>query len=217
MTLKTKDFAFSFEQKTLSEDGSFEGYASVFGVEDFYGDVVVKGAFTNTLAKHKAAGTLPAMLWQHNAHKPIGVYTEMREDDKGLYVKGKFVLEAEGGKAAYELLKAGAINGLSIGFHTVDSEFDEKKKVRNVKEIDLWEVSLVTFPASDVARVDSTRSTDISTPRKLEKYLRESGLSREEALAGIASVKQSIRSTRDACSKTDLKAGLNGLLATVQT
>ena len=99
-----------------SEDGPIEGYGSVFGVKDSYDDVIAAGAFAATLAAHKAAGTMPAMLWQHDPDKPCGVWDEMSEDSGGLKVKGRLALETEKGKEAHALLKMGALNGLSIGF-----------------------------------------------------------------------------------------------------
>ena len=104
------------EQRAIGDDGTIEGYGSVFNVVDDWGDIIVPGAFAATLAAHKAAGTMPAMLWQHRDAEPIGVWTDMVEDSRGLRVKGRLVLEAPRGKEAHALLKAGALNGLSIGF-----------------------------------------------------------------------------------------------------
>ena len=101
------------EQRAIGDDGTIEGYGSVFNVVDDWGDIIVPGAFAATLAAHKAAGTMPAMLWQHRDAEPIGVWTDMVEDSRGLRVKGRLVLEAPRGKEAHALLKAGALNGLS--------------------------------------------------------------------------------------------------------
>lgn len=142
-----------FELKGLDEDGRFAGYASVFGVRDDYADVVAEGAFARSLATARANGQMPAMLWQHDARCPIGVWTEIAEDSAGLKVSGKLAVGTQAGREAYELLRLGAINGLSIGYVTVSSEFAPQQRQRVLTEIDLWEVSLVTFPANPQARV----------------------------------------------------------------
>lgn len=117
------------------------------------------GAFVKSLADHKTAGTMPAMLWQHNSDEPIGVWTEMAEDANGLRVKGQLALNTTRGKEAYELAKMGALNGLSVGFITKQFEYDTETDVRTITEADLWEVSLVTFPskyqgAAGISQVD---------------------------------------------------------------
>ncbi|MFC0410981.1 HK97 family phage prohead protease, partial [Roseomonas elaeocarpi] len=130
----------------------------------------------STLADHRAAGTMPALLWQHDQRQPIGVYTAMREDERGLYVEGKLALKTRQGAEAHELLQMKAISGLSIGFITVKSERDERSGVRTVKQADLWEVSLVTFPANGSARVDNVRAAErIRTIRDFEGFLRDEG------------------------------------------
>jgi HK97 family phage prohead protease len=173
--MEQKVFDAGFELKALAEDGTFSGYASVFGVQDQYRDVVATGAFSATLAEWSRKGRMPALLWQHQTDQPIGVWTTMREDAKGLYVEGRLLKdEVEQAGEAYALLKAGAISGMSIGFCTVADEFDTKTGVRTLTQIDLWEVSLVTFPCLDVARVEAVKSADtIVTIRDFERALRE--------------------------------------------
>lgn len=197
------------------DDGVFEGYGSVFGVLDSYKDVVLPGAFSASLEKHKTAGTLPAMLWQHNPGKPIGVYTEMREDQKGLFVRGRLSLDTEQGREAYALLKMGALRGLSIGFMPVDSE--RVDGVNRVKEVDLWEVSLVTFAANSAANVESVRSFDtkqINSLSDVEKCLRdEGGFSRSQATAIVARTTDLYRRQRDAVrGVSETKQGAEALL-----
>lgn len=188
------------EQRAVQEDGSIEGYGSVFGVVDDWGDIIAPGAFAATLAAHKAAGTMPAMLWQHRDAEPIGVWTEMVEDARGLRVKGQLVLESPRGKEAYALLKAGALNGLSIGFIARKWSWDNTTDIRTLQEVDLWEVSPVTFPANSLARVDNVKSTGqaINTIRDAERALRDAGLSAEQAKATLASVKRAVQVERDA-------------------
>lgn len=172
-----------------AEDGSIEGYGSVFGVRDNYDDVIAKGAFLASLAAHKAAGTMPAMLWQHSSDHPIGIWTEMVEDAKGLRIKGQLALETVKGKEAHALLKLGALNGLSIGFMSKQWAYDRDTEVRTLTEIDLWEVSLVTFPANEKARVTNVKSADeLATPKDAERTLRDAGFSKSDATAFVSRV-----------------------------
>ena len=147
-----------FELKALGEDGSFAGYGSVFGVADEFADTVAPGAFARSLALHARAGTLPAMLWQHDSRQPIGIWSGLREDRVGLQVSGRLALKTRGGAEAYELLKLGAVSGLSIGYVAVASHVDERTRQRVLVDIELWEVSLVTFPANPMARVTAVKA-----------------------------------------------------------
>ena len=140
--------AYALSIKATGDDGSIEGYGSVYGVRDNYDDVIASGAFAASLKAHNAAGTMPAMLWQHDSSSPIGVWTEMVEDAKGLKIKGRLALDTVRGKEAQALLKMGALNGLSIGFLSKQWAYDRETEVRTLTEIELWEVSLVTFPAN---------------------------------------------------------------------
>ena len=187
--MKTKHFDVGFEIKAVNADGTVEGYGSVFGVRDNYDDVIAKGAFVQSLKDHKAAGTMPAMLWQHDADKPIGIWTEMIEDEKGLRIKGRLAMETVKGKEAHALLKMGAINGLSIGFMSKEWAYDSGAEVRTLTAIDLWEVSLVTFPANEKARVTNVKSADeMATPKDAEKALRDAGFSKSDATAFVSRV-----------------------------
>ena len=131
---------------------ALEGYASVFGVADQGGDVVLHGAYAASLARMRAEGRRVKMLWQHDPGQPIGIWDEVREDAVGLWVKGRLLTELARGREAAALLAAGAIDGLSIGYRTVRSERDGKGQ-RLLSELELWEVSLVTFPMLPEARV----------------------------------------------------------------
>lgn len=177
--------------KSVTETGEFEGYGSVFGVKDSYSDIVVPGAFQVSLNEWREKGSLPAMLWQHQISEPVGVYTEMREDDTGLYVKGRLLIEDDPlSKRAHAHLKAGSLSGLSIGYILKDWEYDRNKGAFLLKEIDLWEVSLVTFPSNDEARVSDVKSAfargDIPSQKSIERVLRDVGLSRTQAKAFMA-------------------------------
>lgn len=195
--MATKTLDFSFELKSIREDGAFEGYGSVFGVKDSYDEIVAPGAFADSLAAHKAAGTMPALLWQHRSGEPIGVYTEMSEDNVGLKVSGQLALKVARGAEAYELMKMKAISGLSIGFVTREDAYDRVTGIRTLKKVDLWEVSPVTFPANESARVQGVKSIEtIESLRDAERHLRDSGMSRAEAVAFIGRIKS--LSQRDA-------------------
>ncbi|NCO16148.1 MAG: HK97 family phage prohead protease [Alphaproteobacteria bacterium] len=142
-------------------DGSLvQGYASVFGRRDQGGDVVQAGAYGASLKALAAAGRRVKMLWQHDPAQPIGVWDEVREDATGLYVKGRILMDVERGREAAALLAAGAIDGLSIGYRTLRAERDGKGQ-RLLAELELWEVSLVTFPMLPEARV-AAKSDDLA-------------------------------------------------------
>lgn len=195
--------SFALQIKAAGDDGSVEGYGSVFGVLDNYDDVIAKGAFAATLAAHKSAGTMPAMLWQHDACEPIGIWSEMVEDDKGLRIKGQLALDTARGKEAHALLKMGALNGLSIGFVSKQWAYDRETDVRTLTEIDLWEVSLVTFPANEKARVTNVKSSDdLATPKDAERLLRDAGFSKSDATAFVSRVMRMGEARRDSADST---------------
>lgn len=201
--LKKTRFDAKFELKSVDESGLFAGYGSVFGNLDWWDDIVEPGAFTKSLAVQT-----PALLWQHDSEKPIGVWTTLREDDKGLYCEGKLLVgEVALATEAHALLKAGALSGLSIGYSPLEWEYrkDGAREVRVLKEVDLWEISLVTFPANDLARVGSVKSVeDLGSLREIEEHLREAGCSRAEAKALIARVRELSR--RDAVEAACIEA-----------
>ena len=211
------------QTKNVTEKGEFEGYGSIFGEKDSVGDIVMPGAFIASLERHKAEGTLPAMLWQHDPEKPIGVYIEMREDEKGLYVKGRIALETQLGREAHALLMIGALNGLSIGYRTIDEEYDEGRGAWLLKELDLWEVSLVTFQCCGGAKVEGVKSLDkistLSSVKDIEKHLREEGgYSKNAAVAMIARMKVLLNDEREARNaKADVIAKAKRLLDDMET
>jgi HK97 family phage prohead protease len=142
----------------LREGAEISGYASLFGATDQGGDVVQAGAYGGSLAKLAASGRTVKMLWQHDPARPIGVWDEVREDARGLFVKGRLLLEVQAAREAHVLLKAGAIDGLSIGYRTIRAE--KAAGSRLLHEIELWEVSLVTFPMLPEARVETSVSDE---------------------------------------------------------
>jgi len=185
-----KSIDVGFQVKALSDDGMIEGYGSVFGVRDSYSDIVAAGAFKASLAAHKAAGTMPAPLWQHRSDEPIGVWTSMVEDQKGLAVVGQLAMDTTRGREAHALLKMRAINGLSIGFYSKEWKYDTENDVRTLTEVDLWETSLVTFPANSAARVTAVKSIEtLESLRDVEMMLRDRGFTKTEAVALVAKIK----------------------------
>lgn len=135
--------------------GVFSGYASLFGVVDTGGDMVMAGAFARSLRKRGAAGV--KLLWQHRAAEPIGVWTSIEEDLSGLRVEGRLDLSVARAREALSLMRAGAADGLSIGYRTLRAVTDKPGGVRKLFELDLWEISLVTFPMLEQARVSAVK------------------------------------------------------------
>ena len=153
--------------KSLGADGTFMGYASVFDEVDSQNEVVTYGAFTRTLENWQRKNAAPAMLWMHDPTAPIGLWLSLSENRKGLIVHGRLALTTQKGREAYELLKMKALTGLSIGYRIVTSRIDAKRKVRILTEVDLFEISLVTFPANDAARISEVKA--IPKPRTVGK------------------------------------------------
>ena len=200
-----------FEIKAVEEDGIFEGFGSVFGNVDSYKEIVAPGAFAESLAGWKAAGRLPPVLWQHRSGEPIGPYLEMEEQAIGLRVKGQLLVnDVQRAKEARALMKAKAVNGLSIGFVTREDSYDRVSGIRTLKKIDLWEVSVVTFPANPSAQISSVKSSidAIETVRDAESFLRDVGrLSNAQAAAFISRFK-SLSGQRDSDDEGLLVKGL---------
>jgi HK97 family phage prohead protease len=202
---------------------SFDGYGAVFKNIDSYNDVIEPGAFAQYLDDVKSGKQeWPAMLLQHggwgmNAEDmtPIGVYTSLEEDKKGLKVSGQFA-DTQRGIEAYKLLKMQprpAINGLSIGYMAREWEIvqKDKKQVRSIKTIDLFEISLVTFPANGKARVGSVKSIDeLESLSEIEDYLRDAGgFSRNQAKGLIARIKRSSSGEAGSDDLTQIIESLN--------
>lgn len=147
--LETKDYR---PGVVVADGTAVSGYASVFGVRDQGGDIVLPGAYAGALARLRDGGGRVRMLWQHDPAQPIGLWDEVREDDRGLFVRGRLLTEVARGREAAALMAAGAVDGLSIGYHTLRAE-KLAGGGRKLIELELWEVSLVTFPMLPVARV----------------------------------------------------------------
>lgn len=140
---------------TIDADGTVEGYASLFGEIDQARDMVVRGAFAATLVQ-RGLHRVP-MLFQHDPAEPVGIWLELREDHRGLYARGKLIPEVARARELFSLVKAGAVDGLSIGFKTVRGQIDPKTRIRRLLAVDLWEISIVTFPLLAGARVRAVK------------------------------------------------------------
>ncbi len=186
LQLKRRQVAFKADQ--VNEDGTFAGYGSIFGNVDSYRDVVAPGAFANSIAAIKASGDPLPALWQHHSSEPIGGYSALAEDSRGLKIEG-FLLKDEVQKAAeaYALMKRRVVRGLSIGYYVLADSWNEKDRIRTLEELELVEISIVTFPANDEALIEDVKSKlvkgGLPTMREFEDYLCEAGFSNTEAKA----------------------------------
>jgi uncharacterized protein len=207
-----------FEVKAVDDAGIFTGYGSVFGNVDSYQEIVAPGAFVESLSAWNDAGKLPPVLWQHRSGEPVGPYLELREDTHGLWAKGQLLVDdVVRAKEARALMKAKAVNGLSIGFVTREDSYDKLTGIRTLKKIDLWEISIVTFPANPAAQISNVKSAveALETLAEAERYLRDAGgFSKAAALAFIARVK-SMQNRSDSDELGDLKAALHSLRNTL--
>jgi len=207
----------NLEIKAIDETGVFSGYASTHTV-DQGGDQVMPGAFTKTLAKHESDGAWPVMLWAHETNKPIGAFTKMAEDVNGLFVEGKLWVDfpaVDSAVTAYRGLKAGNVTGLSIGYLT--HNFDYDGEIRQLKELELFEISLLPFPMNNDARVSNVKSgyhvNGMPKAKHLEAVLRDAGLSRAEAKAVLSDGYKDAKVLRDAENSELLAGQVDSLLA----
>jgi len=188
--------------ETVDPDGTFSGYASLFGRVDLGRDVVERGAFAASLKKRGAAGI--RMLFQHDPNQPIGRWIDIREDRRGLFVRGQLATGVARAREVLELMRGGGLDGLSIGFRTVRARTDAKSGVRHILEADLWEISVVTFPMLPEARVEKVKqeARGLPTTREFERWLtRDAGLTRGEAKTVIARGFAALKRERDAVSE----------------
>lgn len=197
--LQIKNSGLPLDAKAVSDAGVIEGYASVFGNVDSYGEIVEPGAFVDSLVKSQRTGRKIKMLYQHDPSQPIGVWDDLAEDSKGLWVKGRLLINASP-KAAevHGLLKEGALDGLSIGYRTIASQpKDGKAGVISLTKLDLLENSIVTFAANERARVEVVKSIldagNVPTVREFEGLLREAGFSKAKACAIAAAATPHLR------------------------
>ncbi|WP_347140812.1 HK97 family phage prohead protease [Paracoccus sp. SSK6] len=181
---------FQLELKAVGDGNTIEGYGSVFGNEDKIGDVVLPGAFRESIATK-----MPKMLWQHSPDKVIGKWDEVVEDASGLRVKGSFANTPKAQEVA-ELVRIGAIDGLSIGYRTIESDYNADG-VRLLRKLDLWEISVVTFPCNEAATIDAVKAAELSK-KEVEQILRDAGFSKSVAMKLISGGYDALSGQRDA-------------------
>ncbi len=196
--------------------GTFEGYAARFNAQDLGHDIILPGAFRASLAARGPDGV--RMLFQHDPAEPIGVWDELREDAHGLYAKGHLLADVARAREVLALIRGGAVDGLSIGFRAVRASKDAKTGIRRISEIDLWEISIVTFPMQPDARISAVKSHPFAgrtpTSKEFERWLtRDAGFSRSEARALAAHGLKGLSATRDAGTGTNDE---RRLIATIQ-
>jgi HK97 family phage prohead protease len=196
----------------MKENGNqffkFSGYASTFGNIDRVNDVVVRGAFIESLKE-----MMPILLWQHEWHEPVGVFLKCQEEEKGLYVEAKMPLDDDfvRGRVVPQM-KVGSIKSMSIGYSTENYTYDENSGITYLNKLKLWEVSLVTIPANSQAVITDMKSLkDVSNIRELEAYLKNSGHSRKECVIIISKLKEFMREARTQEQDDQRDAGLKNL------
>ncbi len=212
--------------KFSGDAGTFEGYASTFDVIDQGGDIVVKGAYAKTLTERGARGI--KLLFDHNPSQPIGMWEELREDDVGLYARGRLLLDVPKAAEVYTLMRAGAVDGLSIGYRVVNSARDTTQGARLLQEVDLREISVVTFPMNETSLIAWVKGT-LPTEREMERWLtQDAGFSRSQARTIIQSGFKSLQAATPGAGDegsasagatvwSALSAQLQGLITSIES
>ena len=215
--MKRPNLTFPLELKSLN-NRQFEGYGSVFGNTDLGGDVVVKGAFSGSLAEYKRNGSMPLMFWMHDPSRVPGKWLDMSEDDNGLYVKGELA-DTPLGNEIHTLLKMEAVRGLSIGYQTLEADWGADD-TRLIKQVKLWEVSAVSLPMNPLAEVVhaktqlSAAGEYVPTVREFEHTLRDAGCSLRTAKKILAKIYDGV--VREEPPVDDADALLRDVLAGVE-
>lgn len=209
--MQVKYFKCPFELKAVDEkEGKFSGYGAAFGNVDWYRDIIEKGAFSDWISQNKGS-ELP-LLWQHSGDQPIGIIPvdSMYEDDFGLFISPELVMEVSKAKDAYHLMKRKAIKGLSIGWTSPSSTFDQETGITKLHKINLWEISIVTFPANELARVTDVKKIfedgGMPSEREIEGLLKEAGFSRSQAKSFISKGYRGIQRDAENCDELNEKA-----------
>lgn len=169
------DLECDYKDLDTDDDGSFEGYASVFNNKDLGNDVIKQGAFAKSIYDKKPRQI--KLLYQHKTDEPIGVIDSLEEDKRGLKIKGRLAMGTQKGKEVYELMKMGALDSMSIGYKLTpdDYKYSDKLKKRTISNLDLMEISLVTFPMNPKAKITKVKLAEMNV-REIEHYLRDVGL-----------------------------------------
>jgi uncharacterized protein len=214
MTKPLDHLQVKFSVKAASDDGRIEGLGAVFNNVDDGWDVVHPGAFKDSLRERR-----PLMLWQHDAHDdPVGVWDQVEETDEGLYVSGRMILVSPQAQQRHALLKAGALDGLSIGFMIPGPEYAkyDGENVRHITKADLWEVSVVNFPMNREARISAVKNlagyNRAPTPRQAERLLRDAGWSLAQAKALLAGGYNALKADWPGAEPTDDTSNLLALI-----
>lgn len=202
----------NFEVKDHDDAGAFSGYGAVFDNVDSYGDKIIKGAFLEHIASAKR---MPSLLWQHRGSEISGIIKSLKEDNYGLFMEGQLALKTQRGAEAHELMKMGAIDGLSIGYEVPagGQVFNKESKINELHQIKLWEISIVTFPANELARVSQVKQIlengGMPTERELEGFLKEIGFSRTQSKAliskGYKAIQREVEDAKNPVTQTELK------------
>ncbi len=220
MQRKIRDFRLDVKEESIQADGAFEGYASVWDELDAYKEVVIPGAFTKSIGKWQSRGRFPPMLWQHRSGEPIGPITALKEDDRGLFIAGQLLIDdVPRAREARALMKSKAITGFSIGFDPIGEEYDSRAGILKLTELDLWEVSVVTFPALESAGVSGIKAFEkLPTPTEFEEFLREAGFSRSQAKAITChGLSRLLREAEGQKGEIDVPSILQELIPTIAT
>jgi HK97 family phage prohead protease len=208
----------ALDLKSIADDGAFEGYASLFNREDLGRDIIMPGAFRESLARKGAGGI--RLLFQHNPAEPIGVWEALKEDAKGLRARGRLTLEVARAREVLALMRSGAIDGLSIGFRAVKAHRDRARGIRRIESLDLWEISIVTFPMLPDARIRGVKHRPFAgrqpSEREFERWLtQDAGFTRSEARALLRRGFEGLCGTRDAAAGQSEEARLAERLSEV--
>jgi len=183
---QTLDLECDYKGIDAEEDGSFEGYGSVFNNKDLGNDVIKYGAFSESIKSKKPKQI--KLLYQHKTDEPIGVIDSLEEDSRGLKIKGRLAMKTQKGKEVYELMKMGALDSMSIGYRLSpdDYKYSDKLKKRTISNLDLMEISMVTFPMNPKAKIPKVKLAEMDV-RELEKYLCDIGMTNSvaEQSAGV--------------------------------
>ena len=193
------------------EDGSFEGYASVFNNKDLGNDVIKQGAFAKSIYDKKPKQI--KLLYQHKTDEPIGVIDALEEDKRGLKIKGRLAMGTQKGKEVYELMKMGALDSMSIGYKLSpeDYRYSDKLKKRTINNLDLMEISMVTFPMNPKAKVTKVKLANMG-PRELEEHLRDVGVMSSAVAKQTANILYKSYQEQDLLEQRDVVDSINALI-----
>ena len=209
------DLECEYKEIEAEEDGSFEGYASVFNNKDLGNDVIKQGAFAKSIYDKKPRQI--KLLYQHKTDEPIGVIDSLTEDKRGLKIKGRLAMGTQKGREVYELMKMGALDSMSIGYklQPEDYKYSEKLKKRTITNLDLMEVSMVTFPMNPKAKVTKVKLANMNT-RELEEYLRDVGVMSSAVAKQTANILYKSYQDQDLLEQRDVVDSMKHLIETIK-